>query len=441
LTRERIRQLEAKLAPELETYFHEDRFLIHAVRAVQSFCITPISAEELFALMPTLNEKSESGVRVIDFISFFAKLEFEEGWFCNSFKDFNASLEKFVELSTDELGLIDRATLQDGLDPNWGAINRERILEWMEFRGFYRLRDKLFLASNLPQCAFFILAIEKKPMTGHEILDAIAIKRSVKSLENALSVDGRFIRVTRKEWALTDWGVGRYAGIKELIAEHIDSHGSTHIDELIALFSEKYKVQPTSIKAYASSGQFATVDGYVKRAAIVRTSRKGLAATKNLYRTHEGYALRLSVTADRLRGSGGPCPSALVSLLGVPSGTKKIFKSDTSEISITNGAPTPTISSVRKIIESLNLKLDDHFLLFFSDTSVSARKVKLDVEAPDLLADLAGLEYGLDIQESLSFALGQDETVPIGELKEIAVLRKEMDLAGAIEALSSQATT
>ena len=433
LTRERIRQIEKKITSNFEQYMLDDEYLVHAVRAVKSYCVVPIPEEELLELLPPLTDVSSSGIKVIDFISYFSGLEYRDGWYANSFATTQSQIETAIERSQDEHKIIDQAKMKFFAGKQWHANGTDNLSKWIAKLGYQAYKDKWISGTNLPQRAFLILTVENEPRTGEQIMEALAVDRSIRSLENSLASDERFIRVSRYEWGLASWGLESYGGIQDAIGKYIDEHGSTPINELIAIFAERYKVKPASIRAYASGGQFAIVDGFVKRSVAVRVGRKGVTETKNLYKTDQGLALRITIKFDHIRGSGSSCPAALTTAFGVTTGTKKTFSYGDGQISISQMSLTSNLTSIKKVCDNLSLGEGDQCILFFSSDEVTAKKVDVTKTGEGLIAELAGLSGSDNLAARLSHSFGLEETITLNELHEMAEMRNEFDLVAAIE--------
>lgn len=432
LTKERVRQIEKKLLDKFEDYLESDEFLIHAIRAVKSYCSVPIQEATLSQLIPELNDVADSGIRVIDFITNFAKLEKRDEWFCNSFPVAEDNLNQAIERSSDQHSIIDGTKLTFFAGKDWQIVDRTQLTKWLQYSGYVKYKEQWTLGSRLPQLAQLVLSVENKPMSGTQILDALESDKSIKSLENSLALDDRFSRVTKSAWGLVSWGHDAYTTIKDAIEKYIDAHGSTHIDELIHNFAEKYDVSPSSIRAYAASGQFVTVDGYVSKSNAARTGRKGLTETKNLYKTDTGFAVRLTATFDRLRGSGSTCPAAVTTAYGVVQGTKKTFTTDFGDLSISFMTLTSNFTSMKKALDDLGIVEDDEFMVFLNADTASYKKLDLTKSGKELIAELANLKDSDDIEGGLITVLGLEATEGQEAIKAALKKRKEMDLLALV---------
>ena len=435
LTRERVRQIEKTVTSKFEKYLEDDEYLVHAVRAVKSFCTVPVPEAELLKLLPTLTEKSNSGVRVIDFMSYFGGIEFRDGWYCNSFAATKTLIDSAIERSQDEFKVIDNAKFVFFAGKDWYSSGSNNLASWLKYLGYQSHKDKWISGSSLPQLAFLVLSGENRALTGAQIMEALDTDRTIRSLENSLAADERFVRVNKSEWGLVSWGLEAYGGIQEAIGNYIDEHGSTPIDQLIAIFAPKFKVKPASIRAYASGGQFAIVDGFVKRSAAVRVGRKGVTETKNLYKTAHGFALRITIKFDHIRGSGSSCPAALTTAYGVTTGTKKTFSYGVGEISISQKSLTSNLTSIKKVCDNLSLEEGDQCMLFFSDATVTAKKIDVSKSGEELVSELVGLPDIDNLANRLSGSFDLDKSVTLTEICELAESRNETDLCDALKTI------
>lgn len=438
LTRERVRQIEQKLNARLEELLSLDEHLVHAVRAIRSFCMVPIREEDLFRLLPNLKEKSAAGLSYLEFYAKLGRIDLVDGWAIANLAGVEANLKGAVANSLMENQIIDGDRLAFFAGVDWKTLELDQLSSWMRHSGYQDYKGHWSTIKNLPDLAVLVLAVEGEPLTSTQILEALGSDKSRRSLENAMAGDDRFSKVNRDEWGLKEWGHDEYTTIQDAIDKHLEKNGSTPIDELIALFAPKFKVQPGSIRAYASSGQFATVDGYVKRSAAARTGRKGVASTKNLYKTPNGYALRLEITKDRKRGSGNPCPAALATAYGVTQGSKKTFSSEFGDFTISFASLTTTFSSMKKVCDELALEIGDQVMVTFSETAASFKKVDLSLSGVDLVTSLAGLPPASEWQKTLAASLDMDFGANLEEILEVAKKRKEVDLVAAIGTINPE---
>ncbi len=432
LTRERIRQLEQKLNSRLEELLVLDEHLVHAVRAIRSYCIVPIREEDLLRLLPGLEVRSAAGPLTLEFYAKLGRIDLVDGWAISNLAGVEAKLKSAIAHSLIENQIIDGDKLAFFAGVDWKILELDQLSTWMRHCGYQDYKGHWSTIKNLQDIAVLVLTVEGSPLTPTQILEALGSAKSRRSLENAMAGDDRFSKVNRDEWGLKDWGHDEYTTIQDAIDKHLEKNGSTPIDELIALFAPKFKVQPGSIRAYASSGQFTTIDGYVKRSAAARTGRKGVASTKNLYKTTTGYALRLEITKDRKRGSGNPCPAALATAYGVTQGSKKTFSSEFGDFTISFASLTTTFSSMKKVCDELALEVGEQVMITFSGNVASFKKVDLSLSGVDLVTSLAGLPSSAQWQKDLAVALELESNSSVEEIAVSAKKRKEFDLVAAI---------
>ena len=166
-----------------------------------------------------------------------------------------------------------------------------------------------------------VLSIVGSPLSAQEIVDRFVLERSAASLRNAMSGDERFERVDRDRWALREWGMEAYAGVRSLIRERVArSGGRAPLDDLVEYITGRYTVTASSVVAYASSPPFQCKSGVVTLASDDREVRKTPEQTRRLFRRPDAWAYRVRITADHLRGSGSAAPVAIASLLDLQFG-------------------------------------------------------------------------------------------------------------------------
>jgi len=220
-------------------------------------------------------------------------------------------------------------------------------------------------------------------------------------------------------YALKEWGLEEYSSIEEEISSAIDNRGgSASIDDLVAFLS-RFGVAENSVRTYANGSSFVRIaPGLIRN----RTTDDSLPIpppiemAKGCYKLHQGWALRLTVTRDMLRGSGTPVPIGFVGHLGVHWQGSRRVPTDFGGILVSWGSMQASIGSLRDALSHLGAVNGDHVFVVDQDgefTFQLARTQELEQLAPaDQIAHKVGCaqgQWGSDVLGGISQALGFSE--------------------------------
>src|SRR5690606_35794033 len=106
------------------------------------------------------------------------------------------------------------------------------------------------------QCA---MALDElgRPASIVEIAELIESDGKRRNLLVRVQSDERFIRVSKDEYALRDWGLEEYSGITDAMAKLIAANGgSAHTDQLVREIPGAFGVSPTSVRMYFDAPMF-----------------------------------------------------------------------------------------------------------------------------------------------------------------------------------------
>jgi len=263
-----------------------------------------------------------------------------------------------------------------------------------------------------------VLEVAGEPLTAEQIVARIGVKRSVRSLLNALIYDDRFVRAGKSTWALAEWGVKRYTTISSAIGAALDDapNGRVPLEELAAALAEQFGVSEKSVAAYATSAQYEVVAGHVTRRTAPLVPRGAARLRAGTYRRPDGTLVhREVITYEHLRGSGTQVPTSFAHALGLTLG-------ETTNVSTENG-PTPltwnptqvSIGTTRAIVERLGLLEGD---VMFIVLDPAARSLTFEVcptraATPTQRAlELAGQENTSDLWPTLAAAVDAPNETP-----------------------------
>lgn len=361
VTRERIRQLEAKLKDRIAEPGPATQMLLDGL--LRRF--GPLrQRSEILHTLPKLGEPGPAvGRSMLMTLNYLASdWELTDRWFQR--RGFAAELAGALEKLADNYGVVEIAELATELDVDLELI-RSRLAEEPESSLLVLDNKVLTRIGKYGDRGAAIIAIAGEPLTGPEIIDRYG-SGNARSLSNALSLDERVNRVSRDTWALAEWGREEYTTLVGWIAKRVDEAGSLPIEELLKEATEVLGAAPTSVRAYASTAEFQTVDGMVSRVDEIPEDWPDPHESAGLYRMEEGWALLATVNFDHLRGSGSNVPSGIATVLEIPMLEKRMLDSPLGEQMISRTRTGMAMGSIRRFLQELGSVEGDRVWVDFS---------------------------------------------------------------------------
>lgn len=247
-----------------------------------------------------------------------------------------------------------------------------------------------------------ILRAMGKPMTGKDIHALTDIRPlTLDTLMRNLSTDERFVRASRKTWALRAWGIDEYQGVVDEIGRRIDAAGGRvrTADVVADILATVPDVAESTVRVYLASLEFIVENGTVRR----RHDSDPLPAqphwntARGTFQRGNTIRLALPVTKEMLRGSGVSILAPAAAGVGVQPGQERIFGSTAGDVAMvwpmrsTNG---PRVSTVRALAKSHGAQIGDTLVLIFDTAkdTLTARHIPADTTGELLLEHLLGLK-------------------------------------------------
>lgn len=416
VTRERVRQIEGRARAELFSIIVGDGVLATVADAVRALVGIILPLDDLLRHLPALAENVEHiaqpAWRVLDRLD--DVYQIENGWCVvpNMEAAQQATLEHLQELA-DAHGLVRMCdvTLLKGV----GAERVSEVTEsWLLHCG-YLLEDGWVLTrvQNIGDYAASVLAAEGSPLSAQDILDRFVVDRARSSLSNALASDDRFERVDRDKWALKEWGLDAYVGVRSVIrAELAKRGGRVPLGELVESVTARYTVTSSSVAAYASTKPFETTGGIVRFSTGTHEPRKTPERTRRLFRRPEAWVFRITVSADHLRGSGFSAPVGLASVCGLTPGGSIQLPCRLDDQFFGWPGSQPQLGSIRRFLLEDDISAGtDVFLVFWDGgwfdleptrerpgTPLADALVLAGINAPDASGERARAELALAVK-------------------------------------------
>lgn len=354
--------------------------------------------------------------------------------------------------------LVIRAT--DGIIP-WDVVSlectgvglrRDVVDGWLERVGGFRpIPDGLlpWAGSVTDKCQVLLQRLGH-PATVEALIDEIDEGYSVRSVRNRLFEDPRFVRTSKTEIGLREWGVDEYTSVVVEMAEEIERRGGrAELANLAATLADRYGVSRSSVNIYATSApMFRTSGGVVRlrrddEPVVVEGT---LETTAGCYVIDGRWSLRVDVDVDLLRGSGRTIPAAFSDHVGVLPGGRKEFSTAYGEVVIAwplTSAMGPSFGSLREEAASLRAERGDLlFIRYLGSAGFDCRLLRREMvdgcSSREQLCLLVG-EARLDRSEdeavaavAASLGLEKNREMTWVELRTALVRRGEQRLAALI---------
>ena len=432
VSRERIRQVEAKVRRILDGFLASDealpvRWRASTLRRMLSVAAPMHTVEHLLTPPPDCND--HRGI----LLQMAGPYDRDHDWLTlRPARPYDPTSAILTQV--DEVGRIDRDFAISKL-MGWG-LDDSLHERWLTRDSSVRLfNGQLVLwGSSIPDRLAFALADMGRPATVEEMVAHVGENRSRNSINNALAADPRLVRVSRTQWALSSWGLTEYSGIAESVRKLVEeSGGSIDVAEVVHRMFKMFGAAESSTLAYCGAPMF-VVDGKSLR---LRTQSDGP------YRYHPDSMRRtpgvfnlgplrvgrfLEVDRNLLRGSGTGLTHAAGSILRVEVGAHLVFADRHGDKVVITFPETsfmgPSIGSVRRIAERLSATEGDYLTLVLdrSDMTMSSCLTDLKGQSPDweVIGKLTGIATPVGLN-----ALANALSCNAGEVR--SVLRKRGD--------------
>ena len=429
ITKERVRQLNKILLEGLLKFIASDAgrpisWRLDAIRRMVNTIAPADLVEKL--LVPPEGHRDYSAL----FLRLAGPYSCTDGWLILE-SAFTADPTLSILDMADELGRIDM-TAAGGILRQWG-LEDQFHLAWLTRKDQATIfKDQLVRKQGaLAEKLALVLDDLGSASTAEKIVaiirDELGFDRSILTIKNALLSDDRFVRVTRRKWALTSWGFPEYTGIASSIRRLLEETGPMLIEDVAERLSSDFETKRRSTIAYCEVPAFIVEEGRVRlrregEAYVYPNSKPG-AGVFVLGEKRLGLLFR--VDRDVLRGSGRLLGPAAGAILGVAPNDRLVFR-DPNGLSLAvtfsdmalNG---PALGSQKKLAEAAGAELDDHLNLVLDrdGMSVAATATRLEDHEPGwpLAARLTGVDRdaGLD---GLAAALQCDPEEVESELRD-----------------------
>ncbi len=422
VSRERIRQIEGKARGAMLGFVSDGGSLGMVADAARTLIGTIRPLADLLTVMPALGKRVDSlgqpAWRVLDRLD--DAYQIEDGWcVVPTMISARTITQTQLQEQADRYGVVrlDSLTLLEASHP-------DRVLEytraWLTHCGYIIDGDfVLTRTQSVQDYGAAVLSISGSPLSAQEIIDRFSIGRSLGSLRNAMSTDERFERVDRDRWALSEWGMDSYSGLRSVIREQVARRGGrADLEVLVECITSRYSVTASSVAAYASSAPFQCKQGVVSLASTDREVRKTPEQTRRLFRRSGAWAYRVRITTDHLRGSGSVAPVAIAGLLNMQFGDTRQFESAHGAQTISWTGIQPSFGTIRRFLMAEDIAAGTEVFLVLHDDETFSFETVRDLTDDPLVDALSLVGSPLSVSQkearhALASAVGLPATSPV----------------------------
>ena len=424
VTRERIRQIEGKSRGAMLSFVSEEGPLAAVAESARDLIGTIRPLAELLELIPALGATVESvgqpAWRLLDRLD--DTYEIVDGWcVVPTMTEAELVTQKLLDELANQFGVV-RLDEVNLIETNHPERLPELTTAWLTHCGY--IVDGVFAltrTSSVGDYAAAVLSIEGSPLSVQEIVDRFVHARSTGSTRNAMGIDERFERVDRDRWALKEWGLDAYSGIRSVIREQVArAGGKARLDDLIEYITARFSVTSSSVIAYAAAAPFMTRDGVVQLAGDV-SSHTAPERTRRLFRHKDGWAYRVRITTDHLRGSGSVAPKAVATILDLSAGQSVQLHSPLGPQSVAWTGIQPSFGTIRRFLMEEDIPVGtEAFLVIHDDRRFTFEQARELVDNPLVNAlSLIGVPPVFDRQaarHALATAIRLPEDSPVASI-------------------------
>lgn len=422
VTRERIRQIEGKARGAMLGVISDGSPLELVAQTTRTLIGTVRPLDDLLRLMPALGSTVETAGqpawRVLDRLD--DAYEIEDGWcVVPTMTAVQAMTQTQLQERSDQYGVV-RIDSLNLIETSQPEALPELTTAWLMHCGYIvECEFVLTRTQSVGDYGAAVLSMAGSPLSAQEIVDRFVVDRSPGSLRNAMGTDDRFERVDRDRWALTEWGMDAYAGIRSLIREQVARGGGRVVlDELVEHITGRYSVTASSVTAYASSPPFELRDGIVRVASPDRENRKAPERTRRMYRREAAWAYRVRISQDHLRGSGSVAPMAVVTILDLQFGQTRQLESALGPQAVAWTGTQPSFGTIRRFLMDADIAADTEAFLVIGDNGAFAFEPARELVDNPLMDALSLIGAPMTTNreracEALAAAIGLPETSPV----------------------------
>lgn len=321
-----------------------------------------------------------------------------------------------------------------------GFVSSGNLLRALGLLGFNQLAEGRWIHnSNYVDAAAALLKGRGDLYPLESLRDSIDPTISLRSFRQRLMQDSRFSFPESGSVKLVEEGqiAERPMSISALIGEVVPADGTRiSLQQVTEYVKSKRVAAESSIRAFASRPPFSLEKNFVLRAnENVKRPRQQPCRTRNLYKLPNGWAIRLKVTGEHIRGSSITMPVSAVTAFNLELRSSIYFEDLQSDetLWLNWDGSQPKARSIRRNLLSIGADVGDEVMLVFWNDKFKVHKVPVAKQGGvDSLANLFPDLYGMSVDAFLhqAFMCRELGGVPLVEAMK---LRREYDLITKFE--------
>lgn len=449
VTRERIRQLEKQGKDHLIQGLESSGIIQELLALIEERVHEIRPLEDLLHSYPALREPVAGTTTPLWLIlnrldKDYTKFDYliEDGWVLpRSKKHAIDSTKENLSAEANEYGVLplDQVDIVATQHVDADEANRS----WLEYCNLTVDDTYVYLqSSSHGDRACAILSISGTPLSTDAIASKIPGHPNIRSLLNAIQADDRIVRVDKNIYALAEWGIPAYEGIKTSIRNYLEDHdGEAPVREIVKNLTAEFDIAESSVRAYAAAPPFQTEDGLVTFADPGTRSRKSPKDTPRLFRTDSRWIYRMTVTSDHLRGSGFGVPMSFATIFDMRFGDRRDFSHPLGAQTISWITNVVASGSIRRILVEQDIPEGAEIFLSFGDDDsfevIEARKQLHNFQAEPVKEIARLIDEPVDATDDEVFAalrraVGASPTMMPFPLASLLQAKGDTDLASAL---------
>lgn len=367
VTRERVRQIESKVAKSLTAALSapDCRSLVAAADRLR---------ERLGAAVPgnhLVDEFAEYPPDLMDrlILHLAGPYRFDGDWYVlDVVGNFDDAIRSAFDAVADA-GVAPLAAFEDAIGEL--GVRVEFVSQVVAGLGWARIVDDDIMdwSGSLPDKAVTALTLADRPLSFEEMVEFVQ-PNSERSLSNGLGSDERISRVGVGRFGLAEWDLGEFSGVVPAMIDRLGD-GPVALEALQDELAAEYGVSPASVGIISSTHPVFLREGttiMLRPEDQPYVSSTDLVGTRFCYQIDGAWSWRVPVDRDILRGSGRAIPEAFAAHIGALPLEKGSLDSPVGPIAL-RWNQQPTIGSLRAAARSLDA--DDGDWLFVRRVSPS----------------------------------------------------------------------
>lgn len=447
ITRERVRQIERGLRVEITALLDGEFHLSERLAAMFESEGSILRYATAVRVIPELEGTVEpESLPILPLIANLCSPTFSvsNGWMATpSIDDAIRLVKTDLPQAAGKYGVVDLTPSASHANAEQRDRETHNLFDWLTYSGVMLYKDHAILGRNQGDRAAAVLSIERQPLTAEQIAERIGANNA-RSLANRLADDARIMRVDIGTWALREWDLEEYSGIRQEIRERIERNGgSVRLDALVEELSSQFSISPSSVVTYASTLPFVSSRGVVTLAGEDRYAVPDADPydVPHMFRIPGGWALHVTVNAEHARGSGSILPLAAANILHMRFGDTVELDSPLGAQAVYWKGTNVSLGTIRRfVLEGMIQAGDEALLEFMDDGSFTVELVRpLNGGALHDALALAACPQTTNTRRALGYlqdAIGAHDCVTFAELAARFADRGDADIAELLRRLA-----